>query len=174
MSSDDAIKAILFIILAFFGFILIVLAIIFVLTFFIAMLKPFVSGWRQLAKIYPFREISIGEEFYSIHGITGQVFFPVEYVRTLNILISSSGLSMESTARFSFMTPKLFIPWENIDSVSKTRHFFRLAFRIRVQNSWVTIFILGDAGKAILEAWTASRSGLEINKASPHVRRWGQ
>lgn len=123
------------------------------------------SGWRQLATQYVSRQPSQGKDFYMVSGTVGSAAFPVSYNNCLTVFIASNGFYIQPIALLAFFSPKLFIPWRDVE-VIKTSYLFFPVWRIRVKNSWVAFAFYSSFGSVMLEAWTASRSSLETRAVS--------
>lgn len=133
---------------------------------FVTGLLTLTSGWRLLAAKYLTRQPSTGRRFYGVSASIGAVPFAVNYNNCLTVFVANGGFYIQPIFIFALFSPRLFIPWRDVQ-VEKTSYlFFFTAHRVQVANSWVKFLFYGNVGKIMLEAWTASRSSLETNRVS--------
>ena len=125
-----------------------------------------VSGWNSLATKYTTNHRSVGRRFYFVSALIGATQFPVNYNNCLTVFVATDGFYIQPIFISALFSPRIFIPWRDVQIVETSYLFFFSAHRIQVKNSWVTFLFYGSLGKIMLEYWTASRSSLETQWVS--------
>ena len=123
------------------------------------------SGWWQLAIQYGSRQPSEGKRYSMVSGMVGSAAFLVNYNHSLTVFITNDGFYIQPLPVFGHVSRNLFIPWQNVQ-ITKTSYWFFPVYRVQVTNSWVTFMFFRGFGSVIFEAWTASRSSLEMQRVS--------
>ena len=118
------------------------------------------SGWASLAT--RFRSLSpiSGEPFRFASAGMGFRWLPVSYGSCLKFMVNSQGFGMSILFPFRFLSPPLFIPWAQVESVTKRRFLFFRSVVVQVKGHWAQIRIGGRVGESILETyarWPSSR-----------------
>ena len=140
---------------------------IFVIIFLLgSKLAESVSGLTELALKYRENGTMIGQTFSFQSAGFGDPWFPTSYSNCLTFVISTNGFFVEPMRFFRYLFPRLFIPWTAVKAIEAGSYWGLPSFRLKLINSWPTIQVYGSLGRAILEAWTASRSSLEMQKVS--------
>ena len=119
------------------------------------------SGWKNLEPRYKCKEKSSGYGFFMASAKIGTPPLFLNYGACLTVFVAQNGFYIQPNFIARFFTPKLFIPWEDVQSVTSASYYFIPGQRIRLSNSILSFKFYGSLGKAMLEAWTASRSRLE-------------
>ena len=80
-------------------------------------------------------------------------YFPVNYGNCLFVTVNEKGLRVAILFLFRFLSPPLYIPWAQVESVGEGRFFFMRHAAIRIRQNWPTLSFYGKAGKRILEVY---------------------
>ena len=83
----------------------------------------------------------------------GLGFFPVNYSSCLFVTINEKGFRVAILFLFRFLSPQLFIPWAQIESVAEKRFLFMRYSAIRIRENWPILSFYGKARQRILEAY---------------------
>jgi hypothetical protein len=129
-----------------------------VMWFGITGLLAHVGGWASLASTFRATQPAIGERFRFVSGSMGAKFFPVSYGGCLFFAVSDTGIHLSILFPFRFLSPPLFIPWSQVESVTPKRFLFSRYTSIRVCDQWPTISVRGNASKFINEVYTRASS----------------
>jgi hypothetical protein len=134
---------------------------------FVTGLLAFIGGWRDLTTKYRADGTTIGQTFYFASAEIGQSWLPVRYQNCLTFVVGEKGFHVEPWLIFRFLSPRLFIPWTEVETIFGAKHwFYTKSYRIKISRSSVSISVFGRLGTEILESWTASRSRLEAQRGS--------
>lgn len=134
---------------------------------FVTGLLAFISGWSYLTTKYRADETTIGQTFYFASAEIGRTWFPVKYQNCLTFVVGERGFSIEPWLIFRFLSPRLFIPWTEVETMFGAKHwFYTKSYRMKISKSWVSLSVFGKLGTKMLESWTASRSRLEAQRVS--------
>lgn len=118
------------------------------------------GGWSLLAERFRAREPGTGDVFRFASALFKKSgLFPVTYRGSLTITISESGVHFSILFLFRLLSPALFIPWKEIESVTEQRHLFGNYGVICIRNCPVKILVMGDPGKRLLETHALIRAG---------------
>ncbi len=124
---------------------------------FVTGLLAHISGWAILAGRFRADGSMDGERFRFASGSMGRQYFPVSYGSCLFVTVASQGLHLSIFAPFRLLSPPLFIPWANIDSVSERRILFFDVFTFTIRDSWVRLSLRGAPGRRAKEAHAAAQ-----------------
>ena len=116
-------------------------------------LLSLLSGWRSLASRFPGSDSIQGDHFRFVSGSMGIPFFPVNYGSCLFVTVNEMGFRVAILFLFRFLTPPLFIPWAQVESVAEKRFLFMRYAAIRIRENWPILSFYGKAGKRMLEAY---------------------
>ena len=121
-------------------------------------LLSLLSGWSSLAFQFRAAGPAQGEKFRFVTGSIGMRFLPVNYHHCLFVTINETGFHLGILFLFRFLSPPLFIPWLQVESVAAKRLLFMRYAAVKIRGHWPTISISGNAGKRILEVHTTVSS----------------
>lgn len=116
-------------------------------------LIAYTSGWARLAATFRASQPVAGERFRFVSGSMGAAFFPVNYGGCLFFAVGDMGIRLSVLFLFRLLSPPLFIPWSQVESVTAKRSLFGRYAVIRVRNHWPTISVRGRAGRFIEETY---------------------
>jgi hypothetical protein len=116
-------------------------------------LFSYIGGWASLASKFASALPSRGERFRFASGSIGRRFRTVSYGNCLFVNVSPEGLGLSMFFPFRFMSPPLFIPWSDIDSVVEERILFVRIVRLEVRGQWARISLRGKPGKRAKEVY---------------------
>jgi hypothetical protein len=116
-----------------------------------------ISGWSRLAEQFRTDAPVSGEQFRFASGSMGSRLFPANYKSCLSVAVSPAGLRLSLQFPFRFMSPPLFIPWTEVESVEEIRRFLLRGAAIRLRNQWPLISLYGRAGRCVSESYRALR-----------------
>jgi hypothetical protein len=111
------------------------------------------SGWKSLSSRFPSEQIVDGERFRFASAAFGQPWFPVNYSNCLFFTVAPTGLRLSILFLFRPLSPPMFIPWSQIESVSEQRFLFMRSTVVRFRDHWSRIRVYGSAGQYILRAY---------------------
>jgi hypothetical protein len=149
------------------------------LLLFMAALTVLQGGWRALSQHYPATFERPGRWYYNVWGqtfATGNVFACEKYYKEsliggLNVQVSGSGIGLSTNFLRRVFHPPLFIPWAHVVSVEhKDRLFGDTCSAVRVRNFGGAIWIYGEVGAAVLEAFREfglDHQGLTTQSSGP-------
>jgi hypothetical protein len=113
------------------------------------------AGWPKLARRFRATEPATGETFRFVSGLVGaSAWFPVGYRNCLSLTVNDSGFRLAVLFLFRFLTPPLFIPWTEVESIRDGRFWFMRYTVVRIRGSTTRIMIPGAAGKRIAGTFT--------------------
>ncbi|WP_295637687.1 hypothetical protein [uncultured Methylibium sp.] len=118
----------------------------------ITSLLAMMSGWSSLAGHVRADGRVDGQRFRFVSGSMGMRWFPVSYGGCLFVTVNDAGFGLAIFFLFRLMSPPLFVPWREVESVELRRFLFWRFVVVRVRNHWTAISIRGAAGDAILSA----------------------
>lgn len=114
-----------------------------------------ISGWSRLAQQFRSDAPTSGERFRFVSGSMGARLFPTVYHNCLSIAVSAAGFRLSLHFPLQFMSPPLFIPWTEVESIEVSRPFVRCRTAIRLRNHWPVISLYGCAGECVSESFRA-------------------
>lgn len=117
----------------------------------VSILLSFISGWASLAKDFKTMQDTIGKEFRYVSGSMGIRFFPVNYGNCLFVTVNEQGFELSVLFLFRVFSPKLFIPWKEVESVKLKRILVFHNTVVKLSDHWPTISISGKAGKRLFK-----------------------
>lgn len=118
-------------------------------------LLSYLGGWASLASTFPARDIYDGVRFSFRSGSMGRRFLPVSYGNCLFITVNQEGFRLSILFLFRFLSPPIFVPWDQVDSVEEKQLFFVSYQVLSIRNHWVRISIRGEPGRALQEQFEA-------------------
>ena len=128
--------------------------------FFVAMwfgisaLLSLMADWPSLAARFQSTQTRDGERFRFASGSIGaSMWLPVNYRGCLFFTVADTGLLLSVFFPFRFLSPPLFIPWAQVESISEQRVWFLQTAVIRIRGSSTKIMVRGRAGLAIIKAY---------------------
>jgi hypothetical protein len=131
-----------------------------VMWFTVCGLLAHLSGWRSLAGRYLAQSTVEGERFRFSSGSLGAIpWFPVSYSNCLFITVSKAGLGVSLLFLFRFLSPPLFVPWAQVESVQEKTGFFGRRAVVQFKNSAVKLTLFGRAASGLLAAHAKVRAG---------------
>lgn len=116
----------------------------------------FYSGWSSLARRFRANAAASGQHFRLVSGALGLSYLPVNYGGCLFVTVNNTGLHLSILFPFRLMSPPLFIPWSQVQSVDAKRVLFGQTMVIQIRNEWAMISIRGVAGERIRETYAGA------------------
>jgi len=110
------------------------------------------SGWYSLASRFPAERAVEGERFRFASAAFGRPWFPVSYGNCLFFTVAPTGVRLSILFLFRPLSPPMFIPWSQVESVSEHRFLFARSTVVHFRGHWSRIKVYGRAGRYILEA----------------------
>jgi hypothetical protein len=120
----------------------------------------YLGGWTSLAGRFRADGPNVpvdGERFRFASGSLGRGFFPVSYGNCLFVLVAAEGLRLSIGLPFRFLSPPLYIPWVDFESVARRRVLFLEFVTFTIPHSLVRLSLRGAAGRAAEAAFVAAR-----------------
>jgi hypothetical protein len=134
----------------------------------IGALLSYVAGWPGLAARFRATQATDGEHFRFISGSVGaSPWFPVSYRSCLFFTVSTAGFRISVFFPFRFLTPPLFIPWPQVESVTEGRFWFVRHVIVRLRGSPIQIKVPGAAGRSISSAYARFLTGSPYGPRPP-------
>ena len=121
-----------------------------------------IGGWFSLARTLRALEPASGRRFRFVSGSMGAKIFPVSYGGCLFVTINSKGFGLALLFPFRFLSPPLFIPWSQVESVETRKFLFVDRTVVGIRDQWPLVSIRGAAGRCLDETYRAVRSGRAI------------
>jgi len=118
------------------------------------------SGWRRIAKRYPFRKTTAGRKFFFVRMSLGSGLNPPGYGGAVFVRVSPHGLGLSVFFLLRFYNPPMFLPWSEVTRCvrDQVRYYDVTKLSIREEESEFTFF--GKSGEAIYEVFqTIKRDG---------------
>jgi hypothetical protein len=112
------------------------------------------GGWSGLASRFRAEQPVPGERLRFVSGSMGNRFYPVSYGSCLFVTVNDAGFGLSILFPFRFLTPPLFIPWNEVTSVEVKRPHFLPYCVIQLRDQWQTIKIRSGAGLRIAAVYT--------------------
>jgi hypothetical protein len=124
---------------------------------FVTGLLAYLSGWVALAGRFRANGSVDGERFQFSSGSLGRKFLPVSYGNCLFVTVNPQGLRLSIFLPFRFLSPPLYIPWADIDSITERRILFFDVVTFTIRDSWARLSLRGAPGRRAKEAFTAAQ-----------------
>jgi hypothetical protein len=116
------------------------------------------GGWSLLAERFTATGSETGKEFrFATALFRKNRMLPVTYRGSLFITVGKNGVGLSLVFIFRFLSPALFIPWQQIESVTEQRHLFGRYGVLNIRNCPVKILLPGNAGNCLIETYESSR-----------------
>lgn len=77
-------------------------------------------------------------------------WFPVNYFNCLFVTVNKAGFGMSLLFLFRFLSPRLFVPWGQVESMQEKSGFFGRRAVIRFKDSAVKLTLFGRAASCVL------------------------
>ena len=120
----------------------------------ISALISLIGGWHSLAGEFPAVDSVEGERSRFASGSLGRWPFPVSsYGGCLFLTIGDHGFRLSIFFPFRFLSPPLFIPWSEVESVESGRFLFVLYTLVRLHRGWPVLSLRGRAARYMLEKY---------------------
>jgi len=129
------------------------------------------GGWRSLAMDFCAAEPATGEVFRFVSGSMGLGVFPVSYGRCLFVTVAQTGVQISILFLFRVLSPPLFIPWTEVESVEEKRFLLFRSTLIRVRGHWPRITLRGQSARRVAEVYTQWSSQHGINQLAVGASR---
>jgi hypothetical protein len=127
------------------------------LWFGITALLAVVGGWRSLAQTFEAREDLQGKRFRFVSGSLGMRLLPVSYGGCLFVTVGDAGFRLSILFLFRLLSPPLYFPWTQVESVESKRFWLIRATVIRFRNHWPLLALRGPAGESVRSAFAAAK-----------------
>ena len=128
--------------------------------FFVAMwagvtaLLAFMAGWPSLAARFRSSQNTEGERFRFASGSIGaSMWLPVSYRNCLFFTVADTGFLLSVFFLFRILSPPLFIPWLEVESITEERVWFLQTAVICIRDSSTKIMVRGRVAQALREAY---------------------
>lgn len=121
-------------------------------------LLAFASGWASLGKRYAASGSIAGTTSWFSSGAMGRRYFPVSYGNCLIVTTNPAGLHLSLWLPFRFLSPPLFIPWTEIQSVEKGWHWLFPCHVVTIREHWARITLYAWTGRRVHEAYESARA----------------
>jgi hypothetical protein len=105
-----------------------------------------------LALAFGVENLPPGERFPFSSGSIGSGLMPVRYNKLLNVVVSPLGFGISLVSVLG-RAPSVFIPWAQVESVTKSRVMFLDSAIVRVRGKHPTISIYGAAGASLMRTY---------------------
>lgn len=120
----------------------------------IGALLSYLAGWPGLAARFRASQATDGERFRFASGLVGAIsWFPVSYSSCLFFTVGNTGFLVSVFFLFRFLTPPLFIPWVQVESITEGRFWFVRHMAVRIRGCSTRIMVPGRAGQSIAQAY---------------------
>jgi hypothetical protein len=117
----------------------------------------YLAGWPGLVSRFRSTHAVEGEPFRFASGSIGaSSWFPVSYRSCLFFTVGETGLLVSVFFPFRFLSPPLFIPWTEVESIDEKRFWFVPHAVIHIRGSATKIMVPGPAGQRIIHAYALS------------------
>lgn len=117
-------------------------------------LLAMLAGWPRLATRFRSDQMVAGETFRFASGAMGaSIWLPVSYRCNLFYTVADSGLHLSVLFLFRLMSPPLFIPWEQVASITEERIWLINTAVIRLRGTSIMIMVRGRAAHAVKTAY---------------------
>lgn len=116
------------------------------------------SGWSSLAGHFRSGQPIQGERFRFASAAIGTRWFSVSYSGCLFFTVAPTGLGLSLFFPFRVMSPALFIPWSQVESVTAKRFLFMRSTVLRIHGQWSQLRVYGRPGVSILKAYSLKAS----------------
>jgi hypothetical protein len=112
------------------------------------------ADWPALAARFRSTQPAEGERFRFASGSVGASSrFPVSYRNCLFFTVGNTGFLVAVFFLFRFLSPPLFVPWIQVESVTEQRFWFRSHAVVRIRGFSTKIMVPGRAGQSITQAY---------------------
>jgi hypothetical protein len=117
-------------------------------------LLSYLSGWRSLSQRFSETIQIEGDRFrFASAGMGVIAWFPVNYSNCLFLTVGRAGISISLLFIFRILSPTLYIPWSQVQSVEEKRGLLGRRIIVYLRDSAIKITWFGRAGKRVLEAF---------------------
>ena len=114
----------------------------------------YLAGWPGLASRFQSTRPAEGERFRFASGSVGaSTWLPVTYCSCLFFTVGETGFLISVFFLFRFLSPPLFIPWTEVESISEERLWLIRHAVIRIRGFSTKIMVPGRAGQSITQAY---------------------
>jgi hypothetical protein len=114
-----------------------------------------VSGWGGLAQRFAAGGAPLGERFRFVSGAIGASGLPVGYRNCLVLDVAAEGFGLSLLFLFRFLSPPLFIPWREVESIGERRLWLQRSTEIVIRGSATRVRLHGSAGQSAARAFAA-------------------
>lgn len=127
---------------------------LFVVGWFVASgMGALLSGWRSLSERFSAPAEVAGERFRFVSGSMGWVpWFPISYSNCLFLTVGEAGMALSLFLLFRFLSPPLFIPWAQVESVEKKSGLFGRRVVLQFKDSAVRLTLSGEVASRVVAA----------------------
>lgn len=120
-------------------------------------LLSYIGGWANLASRFAARVPNHGMTYRFASGSMGWRFLSVGYRNTLFVSLTLEGIGLSVFFPLRWMSPPLFIPWSEIESVTEEQHFLMRSVALKVRGHRGSLSLRGEAGRKAKEMYESSR-----------------
>src|SRR5882762_10098419 len=121
--------------------------------FTISGLLAHLGGWASLAQRFRANEVPSGDRFRFLSGSMGNRYLPVNYGGCLFATVNRTGPHLSIFFLLRFQSPPLFIPWNEVESVTEKRLLFIRYTVIQIRKHWARISLRGRVAQCVREAY---------------------
>lgn len=115
------------------------------------------SGWRRIAKKFPYREVTEHQKYRFVRMLLGSGQFPVAYGGAVRVRLSPHGLGLSVIFLLRFFHPPMFIPWSEVSRCVRDTVRFHDVTKLSIRNEASEFTFFGKSGESIYESFRSRR-----------------
>lgn len=105
------------------------------------------GGWSSLARAFPASDRMYEKCLKSFSFCSIRFNLLATYSGTMNIMLFEGGILIAPMFIFKFMHKPIFLPWDQIAGIEKSKVIFSTAYKLQVNMQEISIF--GNAGEEV-------------------------
>jgi hypothetical protein len=130
----------------------------------------YIGGWASLARAFPANNEVDGQRFRFRSGSLGWRYFPVSYGNCLFVTVSEAGFRLSILFAFRFLSPPIYVPWDDVAAVEEKRLFFFSYYVLSIRDHWSRISVWGTPGRSLKEHFEAYHAAGRAKKSLERTR----
>ena len=117
------------------------------------------SGWRKIAKRFPYKRSTDDRKFSFVRMTLGKGLNPAGYGGAVFVRVSPQGLGLSVFFLLRFYHPPMFIPWSEVTRCQRWKVRFYDVTKLSIRDEESEFAFFGKCGEVIHDVFRSGRSG---------------
>ena len=116
------------------------------------------SGWRRIARKYPYREVAGSRRYTFVRMSLGSGLYPAGYGGVVFVRLSPHGIGLSVLFLLRFYHPPIFIPWTEVARCARETVRGTYATKLSLREEASEFAFYGELGESINQMYLSGKS----------------